>query len=231
MYVFSIHIEWRRCPEGRERDSHRKGRRPAHEGNIMYLQHFGLNQPPFSTSPDPQFLWLGGSYASAFETLKRRHPRGQRLPGADRRRRDGQDQPDPGAGSAGRCRRRLPHDRRPGALGARFLQRPGGRDRDGAPIRQLRGFRCGARALSPAGVCGVPERARHRRRSPAPETGGARDSRGAVCLAEFRPHAVQGRLRRRSSSSTSFCSRRRIPGPVRTSPRTTTSNPSPGRKP
>jgi general secretion pathway protein A len=36
----------------------------------MYLQHFGLNQPPFSTSPDPQFLWLGGSYASAFETLK-----------------------------------------------------------------------------------------------------------------------------------------------------------------
>ena len=37
----------------------------------MYLQHFGLNQPPFSISPDPQFLWLSGNYARAFEALKR----------------------------------------------------------------------------------------------------------------------------------------------------------------
>jgi general secretion pathway protein A len=37
----------------------------------MYLQHFGLNQPPFSISPDPQFFWRSGNFAKAFEALKR----------------------------------------------------------------------------------------------------------------------------------------------------------------
>ena len=192
---------------------------------------FRFEPAPVQHQPRPAVSLAGRQLRQRLRSPQTRHPRGRRLPGADRRRRDGEDQPDPGAGSAGRCRRHLPHDRRPGPFGARFLQRPGGRVGDGAPIRQLRGFRCGARPLSPAGVCGVPDRARHRRRGPAPETGGSRDNRGAVYLAAIRPHAAQGRLRRRISSSTSSCSRRRIPGPVGTSPRTTTSNPSPGRKP
>lgn len=36
----------------------------------MYLTHFGLNRAPFGTRPDPDFLWLGGRYASVFETLR-----------------------------------------------------------------------------------------------------------------------------------------------------------------
>lgn len=36
----------------------------------MYIEHFGLKTEPFSISPDPDFLWLGGKHAAAFETLK-----------------------------------------------------------------------------------------------------------------------------------------------------------------
>jgi len=36
----------------------------------MYEQHFGLNQPPFTISPNPQFLWLSDKHTKAFETLK-----------------------------------------------------------------------------------------------------------------------------------------------------------------
>jgi general secretion pathway protein A len=36
----------------------------------MYIHHFGLSRPPFTISPDPQFLWLSDKHARAFETLK-----------------------------------------------------------------------------------------------------------------------------------------------------------------
>ncbi len=36
----------------------------------MYAHHFGLNQPPFTISPNPQFLWLSDKHAKAFEILK-----------------------------------------------------------------------------------------------------------------------------------------------------------------
>ena len=36
----------------------------------MYLQHFGLKKMPFSTSPDPTFLWLGDEHKEALSMLK-----------------------------------------------------------------------------------------------------------------------------------------------------------------
>jgi len=38
---------------------------------IMYLSHFGLQEKPFKTSPDPGFLWLGASRRDALATLVR----------------------------------------------------------------------------------------------------------------------------------------------------------------
>jgi len=36
----------------------------------MYLPHFGLNKPPFSISPDPNFLWFSAKHKQAFSALK-----------------------------------------------------------------------------------------------------------------------------------------------------------------
>jgi len=36
----------------------------------MYLSHFELKQEPFSSSPDPEFLWMSAKHAKAFEALK-----------------------------------------------------------------------------------------------------------------------------------------------------------------
>jgi general secretion pathway protein A len=36
----------------------------------MYEQHFGLSQPPFTISPNPEFLWLSDKHAKAFEILR-----------------------------------------------------------------------------------------------------------------------------------------------------------------
>ena len=36
----------------------------------MYEQHFGLSQPPFTISPNPEFLWLSEKHAKAFEILR-----------------------------------------------------------------------------------------------------------------------------------------------------------------
>ncbi|MGE5255773.1 MAG: ExeA family protein [Hyphomicrobiales bacterium] len=36
----------------------------------MYLSHFELKQEPFSSSPDPEFLWMGTKQAMTFKTLK-----------------------------------------------------------------------------------------------------------------------------------------------------------------
>jgi general secretion pathway protein A len=36
----------------------------------MYLPYYGLNQPPFSISPDPNFLWFSSTHQQAFSALK-----------------------------------------------------------------------------------------------------------------------------------------------------------------
>jgi type II secretory pathway predicted ATPase ExeA len=36
----------------------------------MYLSHFDLKQEPFSSSPDPDFLWMGEKQAMTFQALK-----------------------------------------------------------------------------------------------------------------------------------------------------------------
>jgi type II secretory pathway predicted ATPase ExeA/outer membrane protein OmpA-like peptidoglycan-associated protein len=36
----------------------------------MYLPYYGLNQTPFSISPDPNFLWLSAKHQQAFSALK-----------------------------------------------------------------------------------------------------------------------------------------------------------------
>jgi len=36
----------------------------------MYFHHFGFKTEPFSSSPDPEFLWMGAKHAKALETLK-----------------------------------------------------------------------------------------------------------------------------------------------------------------
>jgi general secretion pathway protein A len=36
----------------------------------MYLPYYGLKKPPFSISPDPNFLWLSPKHARAFSALK-----------------------------------------------------------------------------------------------------------------------------------------------------------------
>ena len=36
----------------------------------MYLPYYGLNQPPFSISPDPNFLWLSPKHRQAFSAMK-----------------------------------------------------------------------------------------------------------------------------------------------------------------
>jgi type II secretory pathway predicted ATPase ExeA len=38
---------------------------------IMYLSHFGLQEKPFKTGTDPQFLWLGAKHRDALATLVR----------------------------------------------------------------------------------------------------------------------------------------------------------------
>lgn len=36
----------------------------------MYLSHFELKQEPFSSGPDPEFLWMSATHTMAFKTLK-----------------------------------------------------------------------------------------------------------------------------------------------------------------
>ena len=146
----------------------------------MYLQHFGLSQPPFSISPDPQFLWLSGNYARAFEALKRGLLEGggclvltgdvgtgktSLIQGMARL--DGVAAifltiDDPDLSALDFCN----------ALAAEFEM--------GLQFGSCADFAAALAPLSPAGVCGVPDRAGRRRRGPAPETGGSRDHRGAV---------------------------------------------------
>ena len=35
----------------------------------MYLEHYGLNQPPFSITPDPRFVYLGERHRDALAHL------------------------------------------------------------------------------------------------------------------------------------------------------------------
>src|SRR5690606_20955116 len=41
-----------------------------HGAPAAYLTHFGLNEEPFSLTPDPAFLYLGASHGEAMASLR-----------------------------------------------------------------------------------------------------------------------------------------------------------------
>ena len=42
---------------------------PRAPGDVMYLSHFGLREPPFSIAPDPRFLYMSGRHREALAHL------------------------------------------------------------------------------------------------------------------------------------------------------------------